>query len=60
MAKNRGILAGLKDASCKDMLTVLQSVDQQLLESAISGSKFEQLFFENATESGIVEYLRSL
>ena len=60
MAKNRGILAELKDATCKDMLTVLKTVDQTLLKSAISGSRFEELFFENATDSKIVEYLRSL
>ena len=60
MAKNRGILAELKDTSCKDMLTVLQSMDQQLLKSTISGSKFEQLFFENAKNSGIMDYLASV
>jgi uncharacterized protein (DUF488 family) len=60
MAKNRGILTELKEASCKDMLTVLKSVDQNLLKSAISGAQFEQLFFENATDNGIVEYLRSV
>ena len=30
MAENRGILTKLKEASCKDMLTVLKSVDQDL------------------------------
>ena len=42
------------------MLTVLESVDQQLLKSTISGSKFEGLFFENAKDSEIMDYLRSV
>jgi hypothetical protein len=60
MAKNRGILAELKDATCKDMLTVLKSVDQTLLKSAISSAQFEALFFENSKDSDIDDYLRSL
>ena len=60
MAKNRGILADLKGASCKDMLTVLKSVDQAFLKSAVSGAQFGKLFFENATDSEIIDYLRSV
>jgi hypothetical protein len=30
MARNRGILKGLKVAACKDMLSVLQAVDPEL------------------------------
>ena len=60
MAKNRGILTELKEASCKDMLTVLKSIDQALLKSAVSGAQFETLFFENASDSKIVDYLRSM
>jgi ribose 5-phosphate isomerase RpiB len=60
MAKNRGILAELKDASCKDMLNVLKSVDQALLKSAVSGANFGSLFFENASDSEISEYLGAL
>jgi hypothetical protein len=36
MAKNRGILKELKAASCRDMLTVLKSVDQELAEEPLS------------------------
>ena len=60
MAKNRGILADLKRASCKDMLTVLKSVDQAFLKSAVSGAQFGKLFFENASDSEIIDYLRSI
>jgi len=60
MAKNRNILAELKNASCRDMLSVLKSVDQTLLKSAIGGAKFGELFFDNAKDSDISAYLRAL
>jgi ribose 5-phosphate isomerase RpiB len=58
MAKNRGILKELKAASCHDMLTVLKSVDQELLKSAIAGERFEELFFANAQDNAIADYVR--
>ncbi len=60
MAKNRGILAQVKAASCKDMLTVLKEVDQDLLKSAIAGEKFAELFFPNCQDEAIAAYLRGL
>lgn len=58
MAKNRGILKELKAASCKDMLTVLKSVDQDLLKAAIAGERFEELFFANAQDTAIADHVR--
>jgi ribose 5-phosphate isomerase RpiB len=58
MAKNRGILKELKAASCHDMLTVLKSVDQELLKSAVAGERFEELFFANAQDQAIADYVR--
>ena len=58
MAKNRGILKELKAVSCHDMLTVLKSVDQELLKSAIAGERFEELFFANAQDNAIADYVR--
>lgn len=58
MAKNRGILKELKAASCKDMLTVLKSVDQDLLRAAVAGERFEELFFANAQDTAIADYVR--
>lgn len=60
MAKNRGILKELKTASCKDMLTVLKSVDQDLLKAAVAGERFEELFFANAQDTAIADYVRRL
>ena len=60
MAKNRGILRELKGAACKDMLSVLKAVDQDLLKAAVSGEKFQQLFFANCQDEAIASHLRGV
>jgi len=60
MAKNRGILTELKAAANHDMLTVLKSVDQDLLKAAIAGEKFAELFYANSQDAAISDYLKSL
>ncbi|MCR6644680.1 MAG: RpiB/LacA/LacB family sugar-phosphate isomerase [Terricaulis sp.] len=60
MAKNRGILKELKAAASHDMLTVLKSVDQELLKAAVAGERFEELFFANAQDAAIADYIRSV
>jgi ribose 5-phosphate isomerase RpiB len=60
MAKNRGILKNLKAAASKDMLEVLQSVDQDLLKSAIAGERFAEYFYPNCKDENIANYLRTL
>ena len=58
MATNRSILRDMKAASCKDMLSVLQSVDRDLLKAAIAGERFGELFYANAQDEAIAAYLR--
>lgn len=60
MATNRGILKDLKKASCNDMLTTLHNVDKDLLKATIAGEKFAEYFYANATDEGIVSYLKGL
>jgi ribose 5-phosphate isomerase RpiB len=60
MAKNRGILKDLKAVTCNDMLTVLKSIDQDLLKATIAGEKFQEYFFANASDEGIREYLKGV
>jgi ribose 5-phosphate isomerase RpiB len=60
MAANRGKLKDMKAASCRDMLTVLKSVDQDLLKSAIAGERFAEYFYPNCKDAQIADYLRCL
>ena len=60
MAKNRGILADLKGASCHDMLTVLDQVDQDLLRATIAGERFSELFYANSQDDALSDYLKQL
>ena len=60
MAKNRSILKDLKAVTCNDMLTVLKSMDQDLLKATVAGEKFQEYFFANATDEGIREYLKGV
>ncbi|NBB63276.1 hypothetical protein GVN18_28825 [Pseudomonas sp. ODNR1LW] len=60
MRKNRSVLKDLKAASCRDMLTVLKTMDQDLLKAAVAGERFSELFFANATDQGVRDYLKSV
>ena len=60
MAANRSILKDVKAASCRDMLTVLKAVDQDLLKAAIAGEKFAEYFYANSQDEAISAYLRGL
>lgn len=60
MKANRGILKGLKEASCHDMLTVLKNVDQDLLKATVAGEKFAELFYPNCKDQAIADYLRGV
>ena len=60
MAKNRGVLADMKAASCRDLLSVLKSVDQDLLRAAIAGERFAELFYANSQDNEVSDYLRSI
>ena len=57
---NRGILRQLKTATCKDMLSALKAVDQDLLKAAVAGERFQELFFANAKDEGIRDYIKGL
>ncbi len=60
MRKNRGILAEVKAASCRDMIDVLKNVDQDLLKAAIAGERFAEFFYPNSQDEEISAYLKSL
>ncbi|WP_375290518.1 RpiB/LacA/LacB family sugar-phosphate isomerase [Qipengyuania sp.] len=60
MRKNRSILSGVKAAATHDMLTVLKSVDQDLLKAAVAGERFAEHFYANSQDEDISAYLREL
>ncbi len=60
MAANRSILKDMKAASCRDMLSVLKGVDQDLLKAAIAGERFAEYFYPNSQDEAISAYLRGL
>lgn len=60
MAKNRSILAEVKSNSCHDMLTVLKTIDQDLLKSAIAGERFSEYFFANSQNDEMSAYLKDV
>lgn len=60
MAANRGILKDVKAASCRDMLTVLKTVDQDLLKATIAGERFAKYFYANSQDEEMSAYLRSV
>lgn len=60
MARNRGILAEVKAASCRSMLEVMQGVDQALLKAATSGARFAELFYPHCQDPAIAAHLRAL
>ncbi len=60
MRRNRGILKELKAVTCRDMLTVLNSVDQDLLKAAIAGERFAEYFYPSSQDEAISAYLKGL
>jgi ribose 5-phosphate isomerase RpiB len=60
MARNRGILKQLKAATCHDMLTVLKTVDQDLLKAAVAGERFQDYFFANAKDAEIRAFMQGI
>jgi ribose 5-phosphate isomerase RpiB len=60
MARNRGILKQLKATTCHDMLTVLKTVDQDLLKAAVAGERFKDYFFANAKDVEIRAFMESM
>ena len=60
MAANRGILKDVKAASCKDMLTVLQERRSGSAQGRDRRRAVRRLFYANAQDDAIADYLRGL
>ncbi len=60
MAKNRGIFGDVKAAASRDIMDALQRIDQDVLKAAIAGERFSELFFANAKDEALANYVKSL
>ena len=60
MRRNRSILKDVKSAATRDMLTVLKSVDPELVKAAVAGERFAEYFYGNSQDEAIGAYLREL
>jgi ribose 5-phosphate isomerase RpiB len=60
MARNRSVLKGMKAAACRDMLSVLQAVDAELLKATITGEKFWSLFLPYCQHEAMASYLQGV
>ncbi len=59
--RNAGILNQVKAAVVKDnYLDTLRAMDQELVKTAVGGSRFQECFFTNCKSVEIAEYVRSL
>lgn len=59
--RNKKILDEVRRHTLRqDLVAVLKELDQDLVRGAVSGSRFEELFFPNCKNEKIAEYVRSL
>lgn len=58
--RNKKILDGVRAKTLRPLVECLQSLDSELVKGALSGERFETLFFANCKEPVIAEYIKSL
>ena len=58
--RNKKILDQVRANNLKDLITCLKGIDPKLVRGAIAGEHFKDLFFANAKDEAIIEYVRSI
>lgn len=58
--RNKKILDGVRAAAFKDLVTILKSLDPELVKGAVSGAKFSEYFFANCKNAEIADYVKSI
>lgn len=59
--RNAGILNDIKKAVNKDSyLDAVKAIDPELVKTAVTGSRFQQCFFDNCRDAEIEAYVRSV
>lgn len=57
---NADILNSVKNANCKPLIDGLQSMDQELVKTAVTGERFQACFFENSKNQQLNDFLRNV
>ena len=57
---NKKILDGVKKVTHRDMITILKELDPALAKGAVSGTRFQELFFKNCKDEAMAEAVREL
>ena len=58
--RNKKILDAVNEVTHRDMVTILKELDPALAKGAVSGSRFQELFFANCKDEKIAEAVREL
>ena len=57
---NAGILNSVKDANCKPLMDGLQSMDRELVKTAVTGESFQACFFENSKNRQLNDWVKNV
>lgn len=58
--RNKRILDEVRKVSLNDLVTTLKNIDQDLVKGAVSGSKFQELFFANCKDEKIAAFIKEI
>ncbi|MBA4688472.1 MAG: RpiB/LacA/LacB family sugar-phosphate isomerase [Candidatus Galacturonibacter soehngenii] len=58
--RNKRILDEVRKVSLNDLVTTLKNIDQDLVKGAVSGSKFQELFFANCKDEKIAAFVKEI
>lgn len=58
--RNKKILDGVKEVTYKKMIDILHEIDQDFLKATVDYKEFKELFFENAKDQEIIDYIKNI
>lgn len=58
--RNKKILDEVRKISLNDLVTTLKNIDQDLVKGAVSGTKFQELFFANCKDEKIAAFVKEI
>ena len=58
--RNKKILDAVRLNNFKDLITCLKGLDPDLVRGAVAGPRFAELFFANAKDQAIIDYVKSV